>query len=101
MLQCRYREFISTLDEDGGQVPAVWRAAGRDAVLGQRNHRAVVEHRQQHDQQRGEVPAGESRGTWSGMLQRSMGRCVVHFHKAQGMMPVHWGVCIQTYTGDL
>ena len=43
-------------DEDGLEVPAVGGGAGHHAVLGQRNHGAVVEHSQQHDQQRGEVP---------------------------------------------
>jgi hypothetical protein len=46
-----------TLPKDGAQVPGVGHAAGDHAVLGQRDHGAVVEHRQQHDQQRREVPA--------------------------------------------
>lgn len=51
-----------TLDEDVLQVPAVGDVGGDDAVLGQRDHGAVIEHSQQHDEDGGEVPAGRGRG---------------------------------------
>ena len=50
-----------TRDEDVAQVPGVWQRGGPHAVLAQRDHGAVVEHGQQHDEQRGEVPAHASR----------------------------------------
>lgn len=55
--RARRRGGLPTVEEDGGQVPAVGQAGGRDGVLGQRDHGAVVEHGQQHDQDGGEVPA--------------------------------------------
>ena len=49
-------EFTS--NEDVAQVPGIGHGGGDDAVLGQRDHRTVVEHGQQHDQDGREVPAG-------------------------------------------
>ena len=47
-----------THDEDALQVPVVGHRRSNDAILGQRNHGTVIEHSQQHDENRGEVPAG-------------------------------------------
>lgn len=45
-----------TRDEDVAQAPGVGEGGCPHAVLGQRDHGAVVEHRQKHDQDGGEVP---------------------------------------------
>ena len=39
-----------THDEDALQVPVVGHRRSNHAILGQRNHGAVIEHGQQHDQ---------------------------------------------------
>lgn len=48
--------IADTHDEDVADAPHGWHLRGGHAILGQRNHGAVVEHGQQHNQDGGEEP---------------------------------------------
>ncbi len=58
-----------TGQEDVGQVPGVGGTRWGHTILGERNHGAIIEDGQQHDQQCWEVPAPQSLSSLSVPLE--------------------------------